>query len=145
MKQEKNKLVKHKKITIEPNSTQLKLYAFGHINKRGDRKCSNVAAEAYLNGFNFKEIFGFSDFEHPERKLNNHFKQIKKKIESANPNCILVLSYGTAITFHKNNGIMIELHMHIKEIDLDVNVLDNQPEIIDLMSKIITDIELSFK
>ena len=136
-------LQKHKNIVLS-NGIKCKMMALGHKTKSGRLMCSNVCGSFYVSGFNFREFFGLNTYENPEKKANWHFKQIKKRIEDSNKDIILVMNYGISPTESKNQGVYVDLALHIEEMPLTASILDDQRVLVFLVERTIKEIKDSF-
>lgn len=135
---------KHKKIILSDGS-KCELFALGHKNKNGELKCENLAADFYIKDIDFKQYFNINAYENAEKRIDFHFKKIKKRIENSNPDIILVMTYPTSFTSSiSSNGVMCNLALHIEEVDFTKHVLDRQPVLNFLVERTIKEIRDSF-
>ena len=130
---------------ILSDGTKCKMTAISHKNKNGKLRCSNVFADWYISGFNFKEHFNLGTWEDGSRKIDLHFDKIKKKIEQSNNDIIIVFNYGISTTLSTNNGVFINLALHIEEMEFNTSTLDQQTGLKLLIEKITEEVKNSFK
>ena len=135
---------KHKKIKLA-DGTRIELLALGHKDKDGYLRCSNVCASTYISGLDFRDKFKVKTYEDASRRIDSLFKSIKRKIENSNKNLIVVLTYPTNITASKNNGVFIDISLHITEMEFTSKILDDQRVLMWLLDRTILEIRNSFK